>query len=114
MEARRVFIVGDSLFAETLAGMLASADVEVIASAPTPEATLAIIKTQCPDAVIVANASADETPPATFGQFLAAFPDLPIIYADLITDNVQVIKSQQVGPRSTDLLAAIAALPRRS
>ena len=114
MEARRVFIVGNSLFAESLARTLASATVEVSGSAPTPEAAIPMIKAQCPDAVIVANASAEETPPAIFGQFLAAYPDLPIIYADLSADNVQVITSQRVGTRSSDLLAAIAALPKRS
>jgi DNA-binding NarL/FixJ family response regulator len=114
METRRVFIVGHSLFAEALARTLTSDAVEVSGSAPTPEAAIPLIKAQRPDAVIVANASADETPPATFGQFLAAYPDLPIIYADLSTDDVQVITSQRLSARSSDLLAAIAALPKRS
>lgn len=114
VEVRKVFVVGNSLFAETLARTLTNASVEVTASTPTPEAALSLLKTQHPDAVIVANASADETPPAAFGQFLAAYPDLPIIYADLSTDHVQVITSQRVGARSSDLLAAIAALPKRS
>lgn len=115
MEARRVFIVGDSLFAETLAQTLTNAEaVEVIGSAPTPEAAQPLLKTKCPDAVIIANASADPTMPTVFGQFLAASPDLPIICANLGANDIQIITSQRVGTRSSDLLAAITALPKRS
>lgn len=111
MEARKVLIVGDSLFAETLARTLANADVEVVASAPTPEAALPLLKAKGPDAIIVANTS--EAPSAAFGHLLAACPDFPIIYADLSTNNIQAITSHRVGPRTSDLLAAIAALPKR-
>jgi hypothetical protein len=113
MEARKVFIIGDSLFAETLTSMLAaSATVRLAGSAPTPEAALPLLKTCIPDAVIVAGVN--EPSPSAFGQLLAAFPDLPIIHADLSASDVQVITSQRVGTRSSDLLAAITALPKRS
>ena len=113
VETRKIIVVGDSLFAETLAGVLASPGaVEVIGSAPTPEAALFLLKAQCPDAVIVANAG--EPLQAAFGQLLAAYPDLPLIRADLTANDVQVITSQNIGARSSDLLAALAALPKRS
>ena len=115
MDMHRVFIVGDSLFAETLAQTLAgdaSKDtIEVIGSAPTIEATLPLLKIKNPDAVIVT--SPDKAATAIFDPILAAYPDLPIIHADPGADNVQVITSQRVGTRSSDLLAAIAALPKR-
>mgnify|MGYP001580345536 CR=1 FL=1 len=114
MEARRVLVVGDSLFAEALTQTLAKTAVEIVGSAPTPEAALALLKTKCPDAVIIANASADPTMPTVFGQFLAAYPDLPIICANLSANDIQVITSQRVGTRGSDLLAAITALPKRS
>jgi DNA-binding NarL/FixJ family response regulator len=113
MDARTVFIIGDSLFAETLARTLATpGGVEVVGSAPTPEAALPLIKARCPDAVIVAGVG--EVTPAAFAQLLASHPDLPLIRADLSASDVQVITSQRVGARSSDLLAAIAGLPRRS
>ncbi len=109
---RRVFIVGDSLFAEGIAQMLASSGaVEVINAAPTLEAALPLLEAEPPDAVIVAGIG--EATIAIFGPILAAYPDLPIIHADLGADNVRVITSQRVGTRSSDLLAAIAALPKR-
>ena len=114
MEARRVLVVGDSLFAEALTQTLAKTSVEIVGCAPTPEAALPLLKTKCPDAVIIANASADPTLPAVFGQFLAAYPDLPIICANFGVNAIQVVSSHQVGTHSSDLLAAISALPKRS
>ena len=110
---RRIFIIGDSLFAETLAGMLARAGgVSVIGASATPEAALPLLGRVCPDAVIVAGIGDD--PAQDLGHLLAAFPDLPVIRADLNADSVQVITSQRVSARPSDLLAAIAALPKRS
>jgi chemotaxis response regulator CheB len=113
VEARRVLVVGDSLFAETLAQTLTQpGSVEMIGSAPTLEAARPLIQARRPDVVIVAEAG--ERSLTTFGQFLAAFPDLPLIRADLSADHVQVITSQPVSAHTSDLLAAIAALPKRS
>jgi hypothetical protein len=58
-------------------------------------------------------ADTGETDRLTFDRLLAAHPDLPIILADLSHDYVQVITSRRVGARRSDLLAAIAALPKR-
>lgn len=111
VETRRVFIVGDSLFAETLAQTLASAEsVKVVGSAPTTEAALPQLRDLCPDAVIIVG----EASPAAFGPFLAAYPDTPLIRTDLKTSEAQIIISQNISARSSDLLAAIAALPKRS
>ncbi len=112
MKTRKVFVIGDSLFAETLTRMLASAGtVRVVGSAPTPEAALPLLATCRPDAVIVAGES--ELSTLAFGQVLTAHPDLPVIRADLSMDSVQVITSQRIGTRPSDLLAAVAGLPKR-
>ena len=112
VKTRKVFVIGDSLFAETLTRMLASAGtVRVVGSAPTPEAALPLLATCRPDAVIVAGES--ELSTLAFGQVLTAHPDLPVIRADLSMDSVQVITSQRIGTRPSDLLAAVAGLPKR-
>lgn len=115
MDGRRVFIVGDSLLAEGLAQMLASyagvGAVEVIGSAPTLEVALPLLKVKRPDVVIVAGT--DEAATTIFGPLLTTHSDLPIIRADPNADKVQVITSQRIDARSSDLLAAIAALPKR-
>ena len=112
MKSRRVCIVGDSLFAETLGQMLADAQaVEVVGYASTPEAALPVLEMQHPDAVIVAGV--DQAPPAAVSQFLSVYPDLTIICTDLNTDEVRVISSQWVAARSDDLIKAIRHLPVR-
>ena len=114
MKARRVFIVGDSLFAETLTRTLraAGADaIEVIGSAPTPEAALPLLKTQPADAVIVAGIG--QTPAETLSQFMSEQPDLAILCADLNTNEVEVISKRRVAARSDDLIKAIRRLPAR-
>jgi DNA-binding NarL/FixJ family response regulator len=109
----QVFVVGDSLFAETLSQMLASSGtVVIIGAASSPEEALPLMATARPDVVIVADTGENDR--RTFDHLLAAHPDLPIIRADLSRDYVQVITSQLVGARRSDLLAAIAALPKRN
>ena len=112
MKKRRVFIVGDSLFAETLTRTLANQpSIQVIGSAPTPDAAVSILGSCTPDAVIVAGE--DEMSSPSFGQLLAAHPDLPVICADLSRDSLQVITSHRIGTRTSDLLAAVMELPKR-
>ncbi|MBC8335671.1 MAG: hypothetical protein H8E29_10420 [Anaerolineales bacterium] len=112
MELRNVFVVGDSLFAETLIQLLGdSQTVSVIGTAPTPEDAIPKLKSQTPDAVIVAVA--DESIVAAFTPILIANPNLPIIHADLNTNQMQVITNQSIDARVSDLLAAIAALPKQ-
>lgn len=113
MEACRVFIVGASLLAEGLAQLLTgSRVVEVTGCAPTLEAALPLLERGCPDAVIVT--ASRQSSPVLFEPLLVACPDLSLIYVDLTTpDRVQIITSRYIGARSSDLLATIAALPRR-
>ena len=112
MKARRVCIIGDSLFAETLGQMLVDAEaVDVIGFASTPEAALSLLEMQHPDAVIVAGVG--EAPPAAVSQFLSVYPDLTIICTDLNTNEVRVISSQWVAARSGDLIKVIRHLPVR-
>lgn len=109
MEIRRVFIVGDSLFAETLVQILGeSQSIKVTGNAPAPRDALAELGNQNPDVVIIAGNAESITP------FLTTYPDLPVIHADLNTNRVRIITNQSIDARLSDLLAAIAALPKRN
>jgi chemotaxis response regulator CheB len=113
MERRTVVIVGDSLFAESLSQMLAQSDrVEVAACVPTSHAAMTAIDRCRPDAVIVAVT--DRAADHDYGQLIAAQPDLPIVYADVNADSVQVITSHRIGTRTADLITALEELPKRS
>ena len=112
MKTRRLFIIGESLFAETLTQMLShESSVRVIGSAPSPTAALPLLSTCPADAVVVAGENEMST--SAFGQILATYPDLPAICADLSRDIVQIITSHRIGTRAADLLAAVAELPKR-
>lgn len=107
-----MFIVGDSLFAETLTRTLTSSGmVEVIGSAPSLAEKSAARAAQRADALIVAEIK--ESAAAELVHLLAVNPDLPILRADLNTDTIQVITSHRIGARTADLLAALAKLPKR-
>jgi len=113
METRRVLIVGDTLFAETLAKLLAQdATTLVVGTASSLEEALPAIKTSCVDAVLVAGV--ERLPESVFSQIFAANPDISILCTDLDTNDVQVMVKQRISVHTTgDLLAVIATLPKR-
>jgi chemotaxis response regulator CheB len=114
VEKRRIFIVGDTLFAETLTQLLAHQPaVEIAGSASDLLEALPLLPTCDPDVVIVARVASQ--PDATFARFLSACPQLPVICLDLSSNDLQVIVSQRlVAHSSNDLLVAIASMPKRS
>ncbi len=113
MDEYRAIIVGDSLFSETLNQMLADTGKVMIAgTSPTLEDAMSIIENSNPDVVIVAYTN--ETSQEYLSPFLAKHPNLPIIRADLNQNYLQVITSQRVGARGSDLMSAIETLPKRT
>lgn len=113
MEIRRVFIIGDSLFAETLAKLLAGDDtIQVAGTACSLDEALPQLKPSHPDAVIVAGV--ERLPDAAFARFLSEYPEISLLCTDLDTNDIRVVVKQRFSVHTThDLLAVIAALPRR-
>jgi len=113
MKRRRVVLVGDSIFTETLGSLLErSGAVKVMALVASPREAIGLVRGSRLDAVIVA--SADPAEMEGFGELVAALPGLPVIRANLTEDLIQVVTSQQVEAHLPDLVAAIRALPRRA
>ncbi len=115
MGRRRVFLLGRSVYAEGLIHLLAAAvdDIDIVGRAETfPEAQEALEQLQ-PDVIILADMILGDTTKTTLGELLTAQPDLPIIHANLSANHVQVITSQRLSARSSDLLTVIAELPAR-
>ncbi len=109
MDRLRVFIVGDSLFAEGIARTLMSCEaVIVIDIAATVESALPALEAKKLDAIIVAGPDTIST--TNIGPFLAAHPNLTIIRADLSSDKVQIITSRCIQARTADLLAAMNSI----
>jgi DNA-binding NarL/FixJ family response regulator len=109
--SHKVFVVGDSLFAEAIVQLLAhSAGIEVAGYAESVDTALAQIAVHRPDVVMVLGLAEQ---PMGICPLLAAEPDLPVIRATLHFDGFRLIHSRQVGTRTADLLAAILELPIR-
>lgn len=106
----RIFLIGDSLFTETLAQMLANAvQVQVVGASVFPTWDETAVSHSQPHIIIIADAGQHQDITNTL---LNQFPDIPIIKADLNQDYVQIITSRRVNARRADLLVAIHELAK--
>ena len=113
MNPCRVLVIGSSLFAETLVGLLAEVpEISVVAEADTLQTALSMLKSTCPDVLIVADSVATSAGNELVG-LVVTHPNLPLIRADLNTNTVQVITSRSISARRDDLLAVLSDLPQR-
>jgi hypothetical protein len=114
MEKRRIFIVGDTLFAETLVALLAhNPDIEIVGVSADLENIQPALKTGLPDALIYTRGAMDSD--SAFTQILTNNPELPLLCADLSSNAIQIIHSRHISIHSSnELLAALAELPKRS
>ncbi|RMH01886.1 MAG: hypothetical protein D6706_01025 [Chloroflexi bacterium] len=113
MQECRVFIVGDSLFTDTLAQMLTNAEnIRVTGTAVLSQRALpetAIIQAQ-PQIIIMAISNTQKSSQELTAVLLSRFPDIPIIHTSLNQDYIQIITSRRIKARHTDLLTAIYEL----
>jgi len=108
----RVFIVGDSLFAETVAQLMGHhSALSVAGTAADVTGALAQLPDCQPDLIIVTSGRAGEE--FDLCPLLTQFPDLPIVRADLNANDLRIIRSQRLEARTADLVAAIQSLPTR-
>jgi hypothetical protein len=112
-QRRRILIAGDSLFAESLAHSLgADPAVTIVGTATCVETAVAQANAQVVDAIVVAGIGADAL--LDWSSHLWRFcRHLPLIYADLNDNSIQLITTRRIEARTGDLLAAIATLPRQ-
>ncbi len=112
MDHRRVFILGSSLLIAGLVRLLGrSPEIEVVGSATTAEEALPLMDGHLIDALVVMGT--DDQTTVRFCPILAAFPDLPIVRADVSKNAMQLITSQAIQADIESLLATLTALPRR-
>jgi DNA-binding NarL/FixJ family response regulator len=112
MDHRRIFILGSSLLTSGLARLLGTTPgIEVVGNARTADEALPLMNDQLIDALVVMGT--DDQTTVRFCPILAAYPDLPIIRADISQNAMQLITSRNIEADPDALLAAIAALPKR-
>lgn len=111
-EKCRIFLIGDSLFTDSLVQLLADVEnIELTGTAVSPSTAITSIAKAIPHIIIVANASGQSQ--ININPLFSIYPSIPIITANLNQDYVQIITSRRVGARRTDLLAAIQELSTR-
>jgi hypothetical protein len=112
-DPHRIFLIGDSLFADSLTQLLASSgSAQIVGTVATTEEALPLIPQSRPDAVVVADVVASQR--AHLGPLLERYPDLPILCADLSTNYVLVITSRRIEAQRAGFLEALASLPTRA
>ncbi len=110
MLTRKLVIIGDSLFADTLLESIGNSEsVEIVGTAANPEESETLIRALSPDVVIVAGTEL----PVSINLILNNFPDLPIIHASLSKNQVYVITNHSIDSSIKEILNAISELPQR-
>jgi len=114
VDRHRIFIIGDSLFADGVIAALRRVDtVRVIGTASSLEAAASQLSLSHLDVIILVDTT-EEDSLTDFGGLVARFPKLPIIRTTLIGNKIQVTTSQCVSASMSELLDAIATLPKGS
>lgn len=113
LNKRRVYIFGNSLLT---AGILSVLEEDqqfiVLGCVATVEETQLALHNQVTDALIVIDT--DDQTAMRLCPVLAQDPDLPILRADISQDYIRIETSQNIEADPENLLAALAALPRRA
>jgi chemotaxis response regulator CheB len=106
----RLFIIGESLFAEAVVAWLRQHEtIAVVGMAPDPTQALKHIPVACPDVILALTD--DGAGVMDLCPLLATHPDLPIVRASLLTDELSLICHRRIGRHTADLLAVIQDLP---
>ncbi len=111
MNKRRVFIIGQSLFAETLMQLLSSvAEISIVGCASLVADAIPVLEAGAVDAIILVSDPALPSP-GDVNELMAVAPNVSIIATDLDENTVQVITSKRVDARLSDLLSVLETLP---
>ena len=112
MDRRKIFILGSSLLTDGLDRLQGEApDIEVVGNAATTAEALPLMNGKLIDVLVVMGTNSQTT--VRFCPILAAYPDLPVIRADISQNKMQLVTSQDIEADPDALLAVIASLPKR-
>lgn len=114
MREPRVFIIGQSLFAESLMQLFSSAvDVSITGYSATVAEAIPALNPKAVDAVILVSTLAKPIADDV-NTLLAAAPHITIISTNLDENTVQVITRKQVDAQLSELLTVLSSLPEIS
>ena len=113
LHKRRVYILGNSLLTTGILSVLEEDQQFIVLGcvATVEEAQLAL-HNQVTDALIVIDT--DDQTAVRLYPILAQDPDLPILRADISENHIRLVTSRNIEADPENLVAALAALPRRA
>lgn len=111
-DINRILILGDSLSAEGIAGLLAESEkVTVTGKTGGPEEALALLEMEEVDVLVIVDT--DDGMALRFSAVTAQYPEIPVVRVDIDMKKIQVLVSQSIRADIEELVAAVSALPRR-
>lgn len=112
MQVVYVYLIGTTIFAETLRHMLEeSEEIHVLGMAASLSKAAEDTKLSQADVILITEPSKD--PNERILSFMESQKDIPVIYTDLQRESIQVITSVSYRARIKDLKQAILSLPKR-
>lgn len=112
MTHTQVFIIGETLYAETLTRMLAdSGQIEIAGTATTPTEGLPFLRENPPDVLVLA--SVEKPSLSTLDLLLETCPDVPLLCTNLNETHVQMFTQRKLNASFSTLLEALTQIPPR-
>ncbi len=112
MPVVHVYLIGTTIFAESLSHMLEeSGDIRIVGVAASLSKAAEDKNLTIADVILITEPSQD--PNESILSFLEHQKDIPVIYTDLQRESIQVITSVSYRARVKDLKEAILSLPKR-
>ena len=113
MNMHRVFVIGDSLFAETLTQLLEQREeLCIVGVSRSAESAITENLQDLPDVFVIAGSN--ESHKQNLTTLLAKFPDIPVVCSDLNSNFLQIFSNQRYQARTAELVSAITSLQKRS
>lgn len=105
----KVYLIGKSLFAETLYSLLSEGGNQLaITYYENFQQALQMLDSYPPDVIILVDQDLQDTDFAA--DIEMSWPDVPIIWAHINDDYLRLVPSQRIRPTQEGLLQAIEAL----
>lgn len=112
MPVANVYLIGTTIFAESLSHMLEeSGEIRIVGVAASLSKAVEDQRLSHADVILITEPSQD--PNERILSFLESQKDIPVIYTDLQRESIQVITSVSYRARVKDLKDAILSLPKR-
>jgi len=109
MSRQKIYLVGESMFAESLSTLLGEEEMQLaVTRFDNVRQTLAVLDSNLPDVIIMVDQDLVNLDYSDGLDML--WSDLPVIWANIGDDYLRLLSCRRVRPTRDDLLQALEAL----